>query len=799
MLVDENGNIMDSEQIKGKQQEILEEFKQTRSYKKLLQWAKLYLGQSIIGKGIDGSRNAMRAFLASNQTISNALDRQGVGNDFFTRNIYQRLRDMREAYLKGVQSQQRKTNEILNTIPGIADKTSRFKTPYGVLVDMLSQPQIEVTMPYNIYGDENIGKPRKKKLTRDEALRIYALWQNKGQRTKLQIGTDSKGRGTFITQDVIDEIKQKLQPELIQFADKMISYLSNEYYNSINEVYMQVNDASLSYVENYFPTQTFNAEADRRKTSMLTKEESMGDFNQVFNVETAPALHSRTNTAGRIKIDGISFTGELSTHFEQMERFKSYAEGVKTIRDITRMDAVVGLLNATGLTKIFKRNLMTTINPNAFNSKAEASLIGKALNNFSAWALGFKLWQIPKQATSFINAFEDYDSGLIKKDIGDLGITKSAADMLMFMVDMAATIGSLTFELMPESQRKKLGIPDGPLTTAYKESATFRDRIQQGLQGDLWGLESGQKINYENKTRGVINPQFKRLRSLPKKIRQVGALPTMIGDFLGVMGYMINYRRDLKNGMSRTEALRKFNRYEATQQTRGETEKNRLQLESNDYTRAFTMFGSTIFLQQNKIAQSYSNITNAIGRGKMPRKQDIRAFYLNLGIANVAFIYMSNIFKYAFGDDEDKEDVMEEMWDVMRGLNSLKYLPFLGDPVAEWETWVEGKGKYPKDQIVNPFLIFWRKSRDAYEKEGYEGIPKWLTQAIIGVNADPFVGLYNKLKEPSDFFIKDEDFYKMLGVSKSYRPSQINEDSSDIEEAKEAEESAKLVEELMKD
>ena len=122
-----------------------------------------------------------------------------------------------------------------------------------------------------------------------------------------------------------------------------------------------------------------------------------------------------------------------------MERFKAYAEGVKIIRDIVNMDSVNSVLDVTGLKEVYLRNLMTTINPNAFQSKGPESMFGKALNNFSSFVLGFKLWQIPKQATSFINAFEDYDSGLIKRDVDGLGLTKSAADMLMFMVDMSTT------------------------------------------------------------------------------------------------------------------------------------------------------------------------------------------------------------------------------------------------------------------------------------------------------------------------------------------------------------------------
>ena len=94
------------------------------------------------------------------------------------------------------------------------------------------------------------------------------------------------------------------------------------------------------------------------------------------------------------------------------------------------------------------------------------------------------------------------------------------------------------------------------------------------------------------------------------------------------------------------------------------------------------MFGSTPFLQQNKIAQASSNMMQAISRGRMPRKQDMRSLIPNLGVANVAFIYMSNIFKYAFGDDEDKEKVMKHMKKVMFGFNSLAAIPFIG-PVIE--------------------------------------------------------------------------------------------------------------------
>ena len=750
-LVNENGEFMDNEEVQLKKAKLLNQWKKTRSFKAIKDWSRI-----VLNKKKQKSSEWLRAWLATNETLNNALDMQGVGKSFFTKNVYQRLRDMRDVFLKGQQSEQKKMNEILNGIPAIAEKVSRRKSPYAVLVDMLAEGDM-VDIQGNIF-------------TPDEALRIYALSKNEVQREKLQIGQDKKGRGTFITDAGLQELEAQLPTALKQYADAMVDYLSNDYYNSVNDVYMDVNSASLPYVENYFPTKTYNTTAER---SSIEEKLQKGDvnFNAVFNAQTAPALNARTNVTGRIPLKGYTFTGELSNHFEQMERFKAYAEGVKVIRDIVSMDSVNSVLDVTGLKQVYLRNLMTTINPNAFQARGPESIFGKALNNFSSFVLGFKLWQIPKQATSFINAFEEYDSGLIKKDVDGLGLTKGAADMVMFMIDMAATTGSLAFELMPKALRERLGIPDGPISQAYKISPTFRNRIQAAMEGDLWGLESGSKIKYNNeaKSEGIIP---RKLKMLPQKARKYGSYPTMLGDVLGVMGYMINYRRDIKNGMSKEEALRKFNRYEATQQTRSETEKNRLQLESNDMLRAFTMFGSTPYLQQNKIAQASANMMQAISRGKMPRKQDMRSLILNLGFANVAFIYMSNIFKYAFGDDEDKEEVMRHMKKVMLGFNSLTAIPYIGPTIKAMDNYYTTGKVWSQDLGVNPFMQVWNRFRKAYEgKLEFKNLPKDVI-SLIGINTDPFVALYNKTIGEGDFFEKDEDFYDLRGISKSYRPSE---------------------------
>ena len=768
-LVNEDGTIFSSTEVSNNQADIFKRWRESKGFKSIKdmfsQWAKGRKGNMVINN------------MGSLETMTNALDNPVKGNNFFTENFTNRLKDLRERFLDGKQKETKKIDEILNSISGIKSKTRPFKRPYGVLIDMLAQPKITVTN----------AKGKTEKLTRDQALRIYALWQNPVQRQKLEFGHE-KGeptKGTFYNQETINEIESKLGKDLIEFADKVIAYLNTEYYDSINQVYRQVNNANLKRVENYFPTRTVNDSFERMKL------EEAGDFGAIFQA-VAPALHERTDTTGRIKIteDGVAlgFTSVLSEHIESMERFKAYAEGVKTMRDILRMKSVNSVLEATRTKQMIKDRIMAAVNPSFLLRRKGKQTFSKVFSNFTSWALGFKLWQVPKQASSFITSFADYDSGI--KSYDALGVSKAAGDMIMYSIDLLTTVANLSTDLLPDKQRlaisKKLGIniPEGPIHQAYRVSATFRDRIQEGMQGDVWGLESGSAI--KKRTGGVVPKKLVRLQRGYKDLKTLGNAFTMFGDALGVMGYMVNYRRDLKRGMSQAEALRKFNKYESTQQTRSTVEKNRLQLEGSDFTRVFTMFASTIFLQQNQIAQSSSNILQAFANGKIPRQKDIRALYLNLGIANVAFIFMQQIFKYAFGDDEEVEEVTNKMEDVMYGINSLAELPLMGPSIIEAKKYfidekIRGKKrKYGEKvpEISNPLNQLVLKGIREYDKAGSKEAIKGLAEVIIGINTDPIIGFKNKVIGDSDFTEMDKDFYDMLGIPKTARPKKKKADDS---------------------
>jgi len=788
-LINEDGNFLDEEEIISRREEIREAFRNTELIKGTNLWI-----QEVWRAKVKAKASWFKQYLGSMQTLTNSFDNRAKGNNFFTDNVYQKLRDMRDKFLDGEQKQTTTINDIAASIKGIKTGESKGKkilkavrgkelSPYGQIVEYLAGKNIVFTVSYT--DADGRTKTRKESLTRDQALRVYALSKNEVQRDKLMRGKDSKGEGTFYSEENLKYIEEELSRVsdgiLIEFADKVVSYLSNQYFDEINDVYRESNDSNLNRIENYFPTKTY-------ETSYNQKDVMGQNFHRIFSAESAPALKSRIDTKGRINIKEYSFTSELFNHLEQMEKFKAYALGVKELNAIFNFTSVKTLMRASRLNKLMDIMIKADLVPDQVGlNHFGKTWLSRAFRTFTSYALSFKIWQIPKQASSFINAYEDYDSGIKTGNIPWLSdAAKEAVDVVGFMYDLGATVLGLSGELMPGGLKNKINkqldktglnikIGDGPLTKAYKISPTFRDRIQQSMSNDMWGLESGQKVRRDRQ--GIeYTPKLTRVkRKYIKGFRTVGNSPTMIGDFLGVMGYMVNYRADIRRGMSEEEALKKFNRYEATQQTRGTTEKNYLQLKSDDLTRMFTMFGSTLFLQMNKVVQAAKNISEATGQGIMPKRKDIRSLLINGAFANLFFSLASRALQYASDDDEDQIEALKDMKKTLIGLNLLKQLPLLGDAVAYYEHKGSGK-RYSPDPIVNPYLSLVQKMYYNIEEKNWEKMTKEIWGMYAGIDADPFIGMYNWLIANDSMPV---DKYEALGIAKSYRPKE-KEDETEV-------------------
>ena len=674
-------------------------FKEGKIWSALTQWLNRY----------DFIRSPLtdyfRKTLAHLGTISNILDKSGT---FFADNVYRPLNRMDEVNKTNYINETKNLDDIANSIKGVTKGYKQIRR----LIESVG------VVKMNIIG-QGID-PR----NGDQLARIYALSLNEVQREKL--------RNMGYTDQKIEEIKKLLGPEVTEFADKLVEYFSNEYYESVNDVYSFVNDVNLGYVENYFPTQTISQSKDEKNDAIKRLEDA--NFSGTFDAESSPAFKERTDLSNPIDL-APSFTNVVESHLQSMERYKAYAVGVKRLNDLFKIQSVNTLLEQTGLKRIMKNLVNMSINPNA-GINQEKTDISRVFNKFSGFALAFKLAQIPKQATAIVAAYEDYQ--FLK------GRKVPALDTVMFMFDVA----------------KALTLTRSNFNKFYNLSGNFRDRINKGVEGDVYGLESGGKVFKP------LSQKANTLGDVKRFIKSAAASPTMVGDIISVYGYMANYNRDIANGMSPEAALEKFNNYNATLQSRRAADKGTLQFSQNELVRAFTMFGSTGILQMNKVAMSYKNIMRAIANKNMPAGKDLRALAINLGIANAMFVAASYAFALIKGDDEDKEKVEKKMFDALVGLNLFYQLPLIGASTEELVNAIKGEKTMGGD-VTNPYSSVFRKIKKYYDEENtiIENF-RPAAELALGMQLDPFIGLYKGATEEFD----DEVIYDILGISPSYRP-----------------------------
>ncbi|MCP3686116.1 MAG: hypothetical protein GY861_26005, partial [bacterium] len=641
-LFDKNGKPLSPGEVTNKRQQIKREiFKGKELVKNMRDYYKLALKPNL---------KFFANYLKHLGTITNGLDRKG---DFFKKNIYDSLNNMEESYLQGYFNSIDLLSSELEAIgiKGGYDGLSR------VINDSLVKNQIKTISGIKLDLD---GVSQNISLTKGEAMRIYALSKNAEQRKRLE----KQG----FTPAKMQQIEDFLGGQLVQATDRVVDFLA-EHYEGVNQVYESVNDVSLPYIENYFPTKTqIKSAAAKEELESLEPNMNSGNVFGVFSAQFASALKERSSEdAIQIKSEmgELDFSSVLEQHLRSTERFKAYAQGTKEINVIINSTpSVTTLLKATNLKSTLTNGIMYAINPDAIKQYYELKnpRIAALQRKFVGVTLALKFIQLPKQASSFVNAFADYKLRQKNRIPG----VDTALDIIGFGLDTAYTL--LTFR------------------STYREamkSASFRNRIRESFKtADLLGLEAG--IGSAQRTRKT------KLGRALRKAKVIANSPTLVGDVMGVMGYMSAQRANKRNGMSEQEAIEKFNAYNETQQTRRPTEKIGLQTSNNIIIRSFTIFGSTFYLQLNKIMQAVTNIRRdganslkLVGKKEFkdayksaPTNKDYRELFLNLAGANFLFTAIANAFKYnpfdwLFGDDDD-EITEEEMERIKKAQNALK-------------------------------------------------------------------------------------------------------------------------------
>lgn len=701
---DKNGKkvLKSIKEIRADIKEIDKSFAKLKIWKGLKELYKNY--DFTVGKNISAFFRTKIAHLGS---LTRILDNYSL-TGFFQEQVYDRLNIMSENSLKGKFYQQKIIDSIADSVEGIEGGYS------GVLKKLQEIGIVEIT-------EDN----KKVEYTADQIMRMYALSLNDVQRERLKEDGIKN----------IEEIKDILGPELVSFTDKIVEYLSNDYFEGLNDIYSDVNDTNLGYIENYFPTASIS-DADQAKLID-------GDFNSVLGLENASSLKERT--AKKLSLDleyGFSYT--LENYINSMERYKAYASGTRELNTIFNTKAVKTLLdkNVLDVGDLIRSSINYEINPTYGLRNETKDSTRKLFSWFTSYALSFKFIQIFKQMTSFVNAFSEHQFRP--------GKYTPVLDTLSFLAEYALVLANF------RSNLKKM----------KEVSATFRERLEKGLEGDIYSLESGGLFQYLPETSAKVT----RLR---RNFRKAAASPTVLGDVLGVMGYVANYNRNIKNGMSQAEALKAFNNYNATQQSRRNTEKSPIQ-RLKGYNRAFTSFASTLFLQMNRVALAQRNIfAKHLLKGKVPPTRDIRDLALNLSIANALFVATSNIAKLWAGDDEDRKEVYLAIAEAAMGLNLLYQIPLFGgfaEKVVQRAEVGLGLRKRVKtfSPIVNPLNAFYFKINRFIKDPTYFSAIKGVIDGVLGVQTDPAVAVINLFK---DMEADEGEIYDFIGISKSYRPS----------------------------
>ena len=178
-----------------------------------------------------------------------------------------------------------------------------------------------------------------------------------------------------------------------------IRELKDKQSTKIYRIYSYQNNINLTRIENYFPTRSLT-----RNITDLGE-----DFFKVFTAESSP-FKVRSNVTEEIDLTGTDFIGALDNHILSVEKYKAYAVPVQNINSFLKIPAVNELLIQTRSKELMNQLLNAAINPySLMEGTLPAPFITKVQRFFVDYVLSFKLQQIPKQASSFVAAFEKFN------------------------------------------------------------------------------------------------------------------------------------------------------------------------------------------------------------------------------------------------------------------------------------------------------------------------------------------------------------------------------------------------------
>ena len=785
-LFNENGTLKNEDRIAEDFLNIWKGIKE-KGLQKSLQQVKDEILKPLIQKGVEPITATFRSLLGINYTFMNALD--NGQSDVFVKDIYYRLADAEENYHLGYFRAMDKVEAIAAEIMGAKEFDSEIIIPFtdkkmksaqmgkisayeylkqeAILKDRLNVPgvntqQIASTLEkagLKLYDKTNTllkDWATDNSLTVPQLMYIYSQWKHPDAKEMLiQDG---------FTQEKIDMITDYLGENLVRLVDEILEMLTYQEFDLINKVYVEENQQNLKQEFPYFPRKT-----EKRIKSKESERSSFSETGFVRNFQniSPSAISERVQNTKALRVMFADFFSVLEKHVEETERYKAYAKVVKIMDAIVNTPAVRTYLDVMFMRGMVNRSINNAIHPRGYIDRGNNfnDRVSFAMERMTSWALALKVVQLPKQASSFINGFVLYNNPKFAvfdtKKKGE-PIFRSTTDLKIIGEDITENLKSILAGTINEGKEvikfteaymKLMRNKKDTLKRAKELSAQFRARRKEGLEGRMYALTTGQE-------RVDLGPEYKKLAQSFKLVNQAFGYFTTQGDIWGVLGYMVAYDNMIENGVDPKEALRYFNDYNLTQQTRRGLDKNALQTSQSKVVRGFTMFGSSLFLALNRVFVHEANVRRALLENKVPDKRDVRGIIINAFIVQVLFSLVGNLPLLLAGDKRDRDKAFDRI--LSSPMNIVKVVPFLGNALmnfintANAEEW---KNKWNR-AITNPLDDLAEElGRDISEGDILE-IPSTILQFLAGVQFRPIRGLARIFLGQGNFWY---NFWTLLG------------------------------------
>ncbi len=620
-------------------------------------------------------------------------------------------------------------------------------------------------------------------ITTSEAMRIYALWKN--PESKIILENDG------FTQEKIDKLEKFIGKDLTTYVDKVIDFLTDEVYPVVNAKHREIYGVNLPFRELYFPRATQPIVGDSK--SYAFDVDSTANLNAIRSMLPGSLSETASPNNLRMILTDMNFFNVLDNYIDDVARWTGYATDVKIIEGIIAMPSVNALLSTSGMKDMVIYNINVAIDPSGkTRGTNKTKWVSANVNIITSYFLALHPMQLFKQASSVVLAYPLYNNPkfqIFKKTrkAGDpiftgAGIKNIATDVVTLLYDVAATglneppniaafMTQLVKEFSPGNYQKNKEL-------AKKISATFRKRNFEATDGNIYALYTGREPAdlMDSSPEGINRRKLSQSYEIVKK---TFGYFTSEGDLAGAMGYIIVYKNMLANGFTHEEALRVFNDYNLTNQSRRGVDKPGIQTQKSGLSQVFTAFTTTPLQILSNSFLSFMNVMKDFFKNKTPEMKDINTFLWVGFIGTMFFKAVSSIWLLLLGKDEDREKFWQEVlkWHGIQAM--IDAIPIMNETVSAFKNEVEGTPyKKGKDSTTFPSVEYaeelgkWIRNEEnrTFWQQLLKGLYEFV-QFKTGVQLDILEYPLKQAVEGENHWVYD--FLRMMRVPKSQIPKRF--------------------------